>query len=147
MTRTYTGIKIFVLVILAVLDLAIIGVICFSKTLLFSFSYIWSWFGPKLNALWKNTIEVLLRVFFFQSALKVYIKSNVDVHFYAVWKKCSKCVHLVPNLTHFHKKFESAYFFSKCVTTLLSNNSSWLLFCSHNHLCREITGAKSCLLF
>ena len=48
-------------------------------------------------------------VIFFQSALKVYIKSNVDVHsFNTLCKSFSKCGKLVPNLTHFEKNCQSA---------------------------------------
>ena len=36
--------------------------------------------------------------FFFHNALKVYVRSNVDVHFNHIENKITKCVDLVPNL-------------------------------------------------
>ena len=55
-------------------------------------------------------------------ALKVYIRSNVDVHSnmkYEIWKYFTKCVELVPNLMHFEKKYKVLWFGPKLNALLI----------------------------
>ena len=67
----------------------------------------------------------------FRSVLKVYMKRNVDVHFYRFLKKKKfKVRYFVPNLTHFENSFHSALqhlFENNVITTDMKSSGIHLL--------------------